>query len=421
MKFTYKTAEEIGKMSADEQNNYLADKTAHEIEVRKEEIEKAVKPIQADVTAIKAAQKTAGDDITAIKETVKSIEESQKSGFGVNWENVSSVVEKHITENHEAIKTAFKTRGSFELSDEVMKAVGIVTTANGTLPTALPINYVAQTAGVPNVRLRRPNLLDYVNTYNTNQKSLPYIEAVPGEGEFAVVAEGGLKPQLDIDWVTRWAEPQKFAGWIKVTEEAIEDIPRLRDLIVNYLREKHDLFKESVVYTYIAANSTTFVTPSPLADSVLMPTIMDVVNAMQLQIINTPNYTDEPDFFGDVVLMHVSDFYKYFGAAKDAFGRPLFENGYQGGRTFNYNGYTFVATTRIAAGSIELMDSTKIDVTTYSPYRVEIGWVNDDFIKNQFVILGESRGHIVIKNHDKRAFVKGVIATIIADIEKPAV
>ena len=421
MKFNYKTAEEIGKMSADEQNNYLADKTAHEIEVRKEEIEKAVKPIQADVTAIKAAQKTAGDDITAIKETVKSIEESQKSGFGVNWENVSSVVEKHITENHEAIKTAFKTRGTFELSDEVMKAVGIVTTANGTLPTALPINYVAQTEGVPNVRLRRPNLLDYVNTYNTNQKSLPYIEAVPGEGEFAVVAEGGVKPQLDIDWVTRWAEPQKFAGWIKVTEEAIEDIPRLRDLIVNYLREKHDLFKESVVYTYIAANSTTFVTPSPLADSVLMPTIMDVVNAMQLQIINTPNYTDEPDFFGDVVLMNVADFYKYFGAAKDAFGRPLFENGYQGGRTFNYNGYTFVATTRIAAGSIELMDSTKVDVTTYSPYRVEIGWVNDDFIKNQFVILGESRGHIVIKNHDKRAFVKGVIATIIADIEKPAV
>ena len=421
MKFEKKSLAEIAGMSAEDQEKYMAAKETHDTEVREKTLKAALEPLGVSVKTIEDAQKATSTDIDAIKETVKSIEESQKSGFGVNWENVSSLVEKHITENHEAIKTAFKTRGSFELSEEVMKAVGIVTTANGTLPTALPINYVAQTAGVPNVRLRRPNLLDYVNTYNTNQKSLPYIEAVPGEGECAVVAEGGLKPQLDIDWVTRWAEPQKFAGWIKVTEEAIEDIPRLRDLIVNYLREKHDLFKESVVYTYIAANSTTFVTPSPLADSVLMPTIMDVVNAMQLQIINTPNYTDEPDFFGDVVLMNVADFYKYFGAAKDAFGRPLFENGYQGGRTFNYNGYTFVATTRIAAGSIELMDSTKIDVTTYSPYRVEIGWVNDDFIKNQFVILGESRGHIVIKNHDKRAFVKGVIATIIADIEKPAV
>lgn len=410
MEFKKKTVDEINAMTADEQKNYIVAKENHDKEVRKTEIEAATKELKENV------EKT-GKTVDEIKEEITSLKEEIKSSNSYGWDDVSSVVEKHITDNHEAIKTAFKSRGVFELSEEVIKAVGIVTTANGTLPTALPVNYVAQTMGVPNVRLRRPNLLDYVNTYNTNQKSLPYIEAVPGEGDFAIVAEGGVKPQLDIDWATRYAEPQKFAGWIKVTEEAIEDIPRLRDLIINYLKDKHDLFKEATVYTYIAANSTTFVTGGALSGSVTMPTIMDVVNAMQLQIINTPNYTDEPDFFGDVVLMNVADFYKYFGAAKDAFGRPLFENGYQGGRTFNYNGYTFVATTKIAAGSIELMDSSKIDVTTYSPYRVEIGWVNDDFIKNQFVILGESRGHIVIKNHDKRAFVKGTIATILADLE----
>ena len=410
MEFKKKTVEEINAMTADEQKNYIVAKENHDKEVRKTEIEAATKELKENV------EKT-GNTVDEIKEEITSLKEEIKSSNSYGWDDVSSVVEKHITENHEKIKSAFKSRGTFELSEEIMKAVGMVTTANGTLPTALPVNYVAQTAGVPNVRLRRPNLLDYVNMYSTNQKSLPYIEAVPGEGDFAIVAEGGVKPQLDIDWATRYAEPQKFAGWIKVTEEAIEDIPRLRDLIINYLKDKHDLFKEATVYTYIAANSTTFVTGGALSGSVTMPTIMDVVNAMQLQIINTPNYTDEPDFFGDVVLMNVADFYKYFGAAKDAFGRPLFENGYQGGRTFNYNGYTFVATTKIAAGSIELMDSSKIDVTTYSPYRVEIGWVNDDFIKNQFVILGESRGHIVIKNHDKRAFVKGTIATILADLE----
>lgn len=419
MKFEYKSAEEISKMSAEEQNKYLADKTTHEANVRKDEIEKAVKPVKEDVAAIKTSQEDSAKDVSAIKEELRSIGEQVKSNTSGMWDNVAEVVEKHITENHEKIKSAFKMHGKFELDSEVMKAVGIVTTANGTLPVALPANYAAERMGVPNVRLRRPNLLDYVNTYNTNQKSLPYIEAVPGEGDFAVVAEGASKPQLDIDWVTRWAEPQKFAGWIKVTEEAIEDIPRLRDLIVNYLREKHDLFKESQVYAAINTAATAFVTTGGVAGTVVMPTIMDVVNALQLQIINTPNYTDEPDFFGDVVLMNVVDFYKYFGAAKDTFGRPLFEKGYQGGRTFNYNGFTFVATTRVTAGNIILMDSTKVDVTTYSPYRVEIGWVNDDFIKNQFVILGESRGHIVIKNHDKRAFVKGSIATILTAITAP--
>ena len=244
MDFKYKTAEEIGKMSVEEQNKYLADKTAHETNVRKEEIEKAVKPVKDDVATIKTSQEESAKDVSAIKEELRSIGEQVKSNTSVMWENVSEVVEKHITENHEAIKTAFKTRGTFELSDEVMKTVGIVTTANGTLPVALPANYAAERMGVPNVRLRRPNLLDYVNTYSTNQKTLPYVEAVPGEGDFAVVAEGAAKPQLDIDWVTRWAEPQKFAGWIKITEEAIEDIPRLRDLIVNYLREKQPIYTQ---------------------------------------------------------------------------------------------------------------------------------------------------------------------------------
>ena len=100
-------------------------------------------------------------------------------------------------------------------------------------------------------------------------------------------------------------------------------------------------------------------------------------------------------------------------------GRPLFTDGYQAGKTFTQNGFTFVATTLVTAGDVYLYDSTKIDATTYKPYNVSIGWVNDDFIKNQFIILGESRGHIFIKNHDKRAFVKGSIAAIIADIEKP--
>ena len=315
MEFKKKTVEEINAMTADEQKNYIVAKENHDKEVRKTEIEAATKELKENV------EKT-GNTVDEIKEEITSLKEEIKSSNSYGWDDVSSVVEKHITDNHEKIKSAFKSRGTFELSEEIMKAVGMVTTANGTLPTALPVNYVAQTAGVPNVRLRRPNLLDYVNMYSTNQKSLPYIEAVPGEGDFAIVAEGGVKPQLDIDWATRYAEPQKFAGWIKVTEEAIEDIPRLRDLIINYLKDKHDLFKEATVYTYIAANSTTFVTGGALSGSVTMPTIMDVVNAMQLQIINTPNYTVEPDFFGDVVLMNAADFYKYFGAAKDAFGRP---------------------------------------------------------------------------------------------------
>ena len=413
MKFTYKTAEEIGAMSAEEQNKYLADKNTHEASVRKEEIEKAVKPIQEDVTEIKEAQKETSETIKELSESFRQLSETVK---GTESDaDAAKTVESWIKENHEAIKSAMKNgAGRMEV-----KAVGNVTTANGTLPVALPANYAAETLGVDRVPLRRPTLLDYVNTYNTNQKTLPYVEAVPGEGDFEQVLEGGLKPQLDLDWVTRYATPVKWAGYIKLTEEVVEDIPRMRDLIVNYLRDKHDIKKEKDVFAAINTAAVAFSNTGALAAKVASPNLMDVVNAMQLQIVNAPNYTDEPDFRGTVVLINPSDFYLEFGAAKDGLGRPMFDAGYQNSPVFNYNGYMFIATTLVTAGNILLIDPAKVDVTTYSPYKTEIGWTDKDFIYNMFVILGESRGHIVIKNHDKRAFVKGAIATIKSNITLP--
>src|SRR5690606_10142947 len=182
--------------------------------------------------------------------------------------------------------------------------------------------------------------------------------------------------------------------------------------------EKHNLFKEKQVMTYIDSNATNYVTgTNPLSGSVDSPNVMDVIAALQAQILASPNYTDEADFMGDTVVMNRGDYFKLFGSAKDNTGRPLYDRGYDVRTSFIYNGYTFVPSARVNAGTIYLYDSTKIDVTNYIPYHVEIGWVNEDFIHNMFVILGESRGHIYIKNHDKRAFVKGSISAIMADIE----
>ena len=413
MKFTYKTAEEIGKMSAEEQNKYLAEKTAHETQVRKDEIEKAVKPVQDDVTAIKASQQAAGKDIEAIKEDLKSVSEAVK-GTEAEPEDLREKVLKWVTDNHAEIVEKMKSGGKIDIS----KAVGIVTTANGTLPTALPVNFVAERQGVPNVRLRKPYLFDIVNSFNTSEKSLPYVEAVPGEGDFAVVAEGGVKPQLDLDWVTRYVTPTKFAGWMHVTDEVLYDIPRITDMIVNYLKDKHDIFKDNAIFNYINTTAVVYTPTAAVTGKVVNPNIIDAINALQLQVINSPNYVDEPDFYADTVLMNPTDFFLYFSTVKDAMGRNLYSDVMMLGGSMVYNGLRFISTSKVPVGEIRLFDSSKIDVTNYEPYHVEMGWINDDFIKNQRVILGESRGHIYIKEHDKRAFVKGNIATIIADLKK---
>jgi len=351
-----------------------------------------------------------------LMEVKNALSEMTKTSHKEEDKSIYAQVDKYIDDNIEAMKAQFKS-GSGVI--EIAKAVGTMTTANGTLPTALPANYVAQTQGVPLVRFRRPKIFQYANVFSTNQKTLPYVEAIPKEGDFAVVAEGGVKPQLDFSWVTRFIEPNKYAGWIKVTEELLYDIPRFKTNILDYIKNKHDLFKEKQVFTYLNTAATAFVTASVNTASVVNPNIIDVVNAMNAQIVNTPNYTDEPEMYGDVVLMNYADIFKYFSAVKDATGRNLYGDDYNTTGMMRYNGYTFIFTPLVTAGNIVLYDSSKLDVSTYMDYVVKYGLINDDFIKNEFVTLGESRGHIYIKNHDKRAFVKGTIATIMADITKP--
>lgn len=399
----------LDAMKAELSNSYASKETLAKAE-------ETIKELKSTIDTMTETQKT---ELDALKETVKQFKDNKGSNEAPK--SLTQVVDKWLTENYETIKANYKKGdGKIELTG-LDKAVGTMTSANITLPVALPTGLVAEEQGVPRVSLRYPLISDHVNSFRTNQKTLTYVEASAGEGDFAVVAEGGVKPQLDLDFVERFVQPTKFAGWIKVTDELIEDYPRMRDTIVTYLVEKHNLFKEAQILAYMNTNSTAYVPlTNPLSKGVLMPNIMDVVAALQSQILNSPNYTDEADFMGDTILMNRGDFFLMFGAAKDALGRPLYAQGYQANRVFSYNGYTFVASSKIPAGTIYAYDSRKIDVTSYIPYHVQIGMVNDDFIKNQYVILGESRGHIYIKEHDKRAFVKGTISTILADIEKPA-
>lgn len=415
MKFEKKSAAEIAAMSADDQEKYITAKESHDLEVRKGEIENATEPMKKDLLAIKAGQDTTVKQLKEVADSVVSLEEILKGGFN-GGQTLEKTVEDWVTENHEKIKTAFKS-GAGKLDLSTIKAPALVTTANGTLPTALPANFAAESLGVDRIALRRPYLFDIVRNLNTNKATFAYIEAVPGEGDFTVVAEGGTKPQLDIDWVTRYATPVKFAGWIKVTEEVVEDIPRLRDTIVSYLKDKHDIFKDNQIFAAINTAATAY-TAGSLTGTVTDPNIIDVVNALQVQILNAPNYTDEPDFYADTVLLNPIDFFKYFATVKDAMGRNLYSDQMMLGGSMVYNGLRFISTKQVTAGNIIVFDSTKVNLTEYIGYHVEIGWVNDDFIKNQFVILGESRGHIYITNHDKRAFAKGSIATIVADLTK---
>ena len=105
-------------------------------------------------------------------------------------------------------------------------------------------------------------------------------------------------------------------------------------------------------------------------------------------------------------------------SAKTADGVPL----YPTASLFNQvviGGNLIIPEESIPTGKVFIADMSKYNTTDYEGYNVTIGWVNDDFIKNQFVILGESRMHAFVKKLDEQAFIYDDIATIKTAITKP--
>lgn len=407
--FIQKNTAELEAMSVQELDAYKTAQKAHE----KLESDKAISD------AIKTATEPLVKELREVKEEIMSVKEQATDKV---LESYAEQLTKAIKENHEKIKEISKAgSGVVEIT---LKAVADITTASG-VNTAPPAITGTQQAPLQNVNLREMGILPLTNNFNTTLAAYPYTEAKPKDGDYAFLAEGAVKPQIDFSWETNYAKPVKVAAWERLTEESVQDVAGLESVARDFLFKKHNLKKSKGILSGDGIDqnpkgATTYgrvFSAGPLALAVVSPNFMDVVNACITDIYTTHNYQDEMPYMANLVLVNPSDFYIQLVSAKDLNGLPLYP---QAG-LFNQvviGGVTIVPEESIPAGKIFVCDMTKYNTTNYMPYTVKIGWVNDDFIKNQFVILGESRFHAFVKKLDEQAFIYDDIATIKTAITK---
>jgi len=412
--FVYKKTEELEKLTAQELDQYKTEMKAHEDELLKTTISDTVK---AELKQAKEDLDKATKAIEDLQEKVNELKDA--NGGQTQVKSLREQLAEQIAEKAEEIKATVKG-GFVEIE---IKAVASVTTASGA-NTSPPAITGVQQAPLSNVNLRNVNVLSLTTNMNTNQSAYAYTEAEPKEGGFDYVAEGGTKPQIDLKWTTRYAQPVKVAAWMKLTEESVQDVANLESVAYDFLAKQHAL---KTARGILFGDGTS---PNPkgatvyarafsagaMATAVTNPNFMDVVNACITDVFTTHNFTDEMPYMANLVMVSPTDFFLNLVSAKTTDGLPL----YPTASLFNQvviGGVTIVPDELIPAGKIFVADMSKYNTTNYLPYTVKIGWVNDDFIKNQFVILGESRFHAFVKKLDEQAFLYDDIATIQAAID----
>ena len=405
--FVEKTTSELEAMTPEQLDAYKADLKANQ----KAELSKEIK------SAVETAQKNLEDFLG------NEISNQLKEKGTQEIPTFKSEINKFISENAEKINSIRKA-GSGVVEFEVSKAV--IEVANATLPVAAPALQGVQVAPPSRANFRTAVINSMVTTIPTTQASYAYTETLPLSGDFGFVAEKGTKPNIDLKFETRYAAPVKVAAHMVLTEEAVQDIPNLQAIAYDFLRQKHDLKKEKgiVLGDGISPNpkgATVFgraFSAGSLALSVTAPNFMDVVNACITDIYTTHNFTDEMPYMANIVLVNPNDFFIQLVSAKDNQGLPLYPSASLFNQV-NIGGVTIMPHEDIVAGKIFVADLSKYNTTEYMGYTVKIGWINDDFIKNQFCIVGESRFHAFVKKLDEQAFIYDTIATIKTAITKP--
>ena len=365
MKFTYKTAEEIAAMSAEEQNKYLQDKNAHEANVRKEEIEKALQPL-------KDAQVTIKEDLSVMKESLKG---------GVT-EMIKNQMYNVIKENHAKIVEAVKEKKDFP--EFAFKVAAMHMTNNGTVSNVAGLNFPESTFEVDNdifmIKVPENFILRVIR--NSQRAKVPQTviktQQVPSEGAVAVVAEGAVKPLLQYKFQRTSTSRKKYAGRIEWTEEFEMDFEALLDAIV-------DMFERDVITAWqddliniITTNATAYVSSS--LDGTLVSPDNGLAIVAAAQQVKALGYT--PNF----VLMNPVD----IDAAvytQDADGN------------FQLKPYIDASGNRIAG--ITVIPSLKIDEGTalvgdfsiykeiHSAFIIRRGQYGDQFIENEYTLVGE--------------------------------
>jgi len=319
-----------------------------------------------------------------------------------------------------------KNNGGIEKEWELeleIKAPVTITTGAITNNSATPVNYVYQqvTEYAADPRARQ-YILPYLSNGNTNKASLPYMDKVPTEGTMAITAEGALKPLISVTFVLRYSTAKKMAGRVKISEEALDDIPNIMSIIRNELMYQHDIAIQADVFATVAVFAPGFVAGS-LAATTDAPTNYDAIRAAVYAV----KIASKGAYIPNAVVVPSADLYA-MGASKDTTNQYVFPPFVLPDGT-RVEGVAVVEDPYgvLAAGNFIVGDWKKLHRDVYKSFTVRIGQgiqgsataanIVSDFESNMYTLIGESRYHLWIYENEKTAFIKSTFAAVKTAIE----
>lgn len=261
---------------------------------------------------------------------------------------------------------------------------------------------VTRLPGILELPQRRLTVRDLITPGRMDGNSLEYVRETGFTNNAAPVAEGATKPSSDLKFDLVNTSAKVIAHWMKASRQILDDFAQLRSVIdqrllygLAYVEEAQLLNGDGTGQNLngIIPQATAYAAPITLTS----PTSIDQMRLAMLQAALA-----EYPATGHV--MHPSD-WAWIETLKDTTGRYIIGNP-QGTITPTLWGLPVVQTQAIAADKF-LTGAFRLGAQLFDRWdaRVELGFVNDDFIKNLVTILAEER--LALAVYRPEAFIYG--------------
>lgn len=250
-----------------------------------------------------------------------------------------------------------------------------------------------------------PFILDFVNVGQTNQAYLIWWDEVAKQGEFAITAEGVVKPMVQYKFDRKSADYKKAAGYSVLTDEFMNDMPQLVTQIKRLGNiDMFNVMNANILADMIAAfPGFTF---TGLNGRIYHADDYAAIGAAICQIQSL--------FFSPTVLvLNPADAWK-MKLTKDDVGRYQMPPFAFNGQTYEFG--SVIVDPRIPLHYFMVGDGTTFNVDFKGGVIVRIGYNGTDFITNQQTVVVEQYYYDYISTNRLGAWVyanfdvvKGVI------------
>lgn len=417
MDFKEKNNDELSEMSVHELAGYY--NTLNE--VKSAEIDMAIdsKSSKKEVAELYATYKSESEAQAkklneALVEQGLEIKKLKESELKNHTVIATSVVKNGLSKNIDNLKGL---KGSLKEAKESEFSLSVkapmMTYQDGSAPLGqLPQSY--REPGVYDQRRSTLGFLPYVAQTFISSNVVSWVEKEERENEANFTPEGEVKPASKFTLVVNEAFVVKYANYIKVSTEMLDDISFLegeidRELIGNVL-EKVD--KDCFTGAGNGIQGLTSIGAQfgagTFSQSVAAPNLIDVLVVAAAQI--GANY-----YRADRIFLNPLDVAE-LRVTKDTDNNYLNRLMITAG-TLVLDGIPIVETYHVAAGSFVIADMTQLRMYVKEDMQLEFGLDGNDFTQNMRTILTEWRGILRCpKNAQDKAIIHGIIEESIKEL-----